>query len=90
MVYCGDDSDPESGSLSYTSAAGETQHFDGGFLFEDTTADGTGPDSVHEFVRGCLGQKYYEGASAQCGRAVVRALEAMYKSGVSGSAEVCL
>eukprot|EP01051_Picozoa_sp_SAG22_P021448 SAG22_NODE_4735_length_1179_cov_0.962963_1_plen_189_part_00 len=89
LTYTGDDSDPDSGQLVYTSTAGESEKFSGGFLFEDTGEEGTGPASIEAFLDGCQGYEYYEGASAECGRSVVRALEAMYKSGVSGQAESC-
>ena len=89
LVYCGDDSDPTSGSLKVTDRAGNTipVETDGQFLFEDTDQAGIGPASLGAFIDGCLGREYFEGASAELGETVVRILEAMYKSAKGGNAE---
>jgi predicted dehydrogenase len=92
LLYCGDDSDPASGSLQLVSADADAQEkraadIPPGFYFEETAQGGTGSESISTFVDGCLGRPYFDGASAEVGQAVVQLLEAMYKSAKSGTAE---
>ena len=41
------------------------------------------------FVDACLGRPYFNGADADVGLKVVRAIDAMYRSAKSGKAEAC-
>ncbi|EOD20824.1 hypothetical protein EMIHUDRAFT_458498 [Emiliania huxleyi CCMP1516] len=50
---------------------------------------GTGPESLCSFVDACLGREHYVGAGAEVGLAVVRAIDAMYRSARSGRLEAC-
>ena len=59
------------------------------FEFENYEPSGTGPESLQAFVDACLGRPYYTGADAQVGLATVRALDAMYRSALSGQLEQC-
>ena len=58
-----------------------------GFDFENTDADGNGPESLCAFLAACQGQPYHPGADAQVGLKAVAAIDAIYRSAVSGVAE---
>ena len=52
--------------------------------------EGAGPESLDHFIRGCLGEPFYEGAGAEVGLQAVRTLDAMYRSARSGLPEPAL
>ena len=87
ITYTGDDAEPSSGNLQLTRSDGSIESAPGGFEFEETAKGGTGPASVNAFIDGCLGRDYWVGADGECGASVVRVLDAMYRSSMSGKAE---
>jgi len=59
-----------------------------GFEFENTQGAGCdGPESLHAFIAACRGKPFYPGADAQVGLKAVAAIDAIYRSAVSGAAE---
>mmetsp|Transcript_134447 Transcript_134447/g.287640 ORF Transcript_134447/g.287640 Transcript_134447/m.287640 type:complete len:381 (-) Transcript_134447:339-1481(-) len=86
LMYCGDDKDPDSGGLVMQRHDGNHQNFPG-FLFEDYSFDGDGPESLKAFIGGCVGKPFFLGADATIGMRAVQTIEAMYRSAKSGKME---
>ena len=89
LTYGGDDQDPASGRLELRLRDGAREVVDG-FRFENYEPEGAGPESLDHFIRGCLGEPFYEGAGAEVGLQAVRTLDAMYRSARSGLPEPAL
>jgi hypothetical protein len=98
LTYRGDDQNPSSGGLSLRRRDGHQQQqqqhqqtpLEGGFLFENYDPEGEGPESVCAFIDACLGRDYYTGADADTCLDTVRAIDAMYRSSLSGNPERAL
>jgi predicted dehydrogenase len=86
IVYEGDDQDEGSGRLLLRRRDGGSEVREG-FLFENYDQKGDGPESVHAFIEACGGTDPYVGVDAQVGMQVVKALDAMYRSSLSGQPE---
>lgn len=86
LSYEGDDQQPASGCLELRRRDGRRVGCDG-FQFENYEQAGNGPESLHAFIEACLGMEPYVGADASVGLQVVRTLDAMYRSSVSGQCE---
>lgn len=86
ILYCGNDEDAESGDLVLTRHDGRNQRMPG-FHFENTSKEGTGPESLQAFIDGCLGNEFFNAADVTIGVKVVQTVEAMYRSAKSGCAE---
>ena len=71
----------------------ELSRFDGrsevvpGFEFEHLDTDGIGPESLQDFISGCVGRQYFQGVGADVGLKAVATIDAMYRSIKSGQAE---
>lgn len=96
LTYEGYDQDPSSGSLQLARRAGPVEAADevalksaSTFAFENYEKSGLGPESLLSFVDACLGREHFVGAGAEVGLAVVRAIDAMYRSAKSGQVEPC-
>ena len=95
LFYKGNDHDPTSGRLELRTGKKDETAIEGSvrvvcdeFHFENTTQDGTGPESLQSFLQACWGeQNYYQGASSLVGLKSVQTLEAMYRSHHSGAVE---
>lgn len=61
------------------------------FVFENletgVNGHGRGPESVHEFINGCRGNDFYNGADATIGFKAVATIDAIYRSSKSGTTE---
>lgn len=61
------------------------------FVFENletgVNGKGRGPESVHEFIDGCRGKAFYNGADATIGFKAVATIDAIYRSAKSGVME---
>eukprot|EP01043_Picozoa_sp_COSAG02_P030048 COSAG02_NODE_1900_length_10458_cov_4.285838_4_plen_394_part_00 len=75
------------GGLSLIRFDGKNKYIPG-FEFENTDQDGDGPESLQNFLDACLGRQYFPGADANIGLKAVATLDAMYRSAVSGKAEL--
>jgi predicted dehydrogenase len=96
LFYKGNDHDPSSGKLELRvgkndktgAIEGSTRVICDEFHFENTTQDGTGPESLKSFLEACWGkQDYCQGASSLVGLKSVQTLDAMYRSHDSGCVE---
>jgi predicted dehydrogenase len=91
--YGGDDRDSASGRLELRIGTGEhegaveVQCPDLGFQFEELDDQGTGPQSLQNFLAACRGEEYYVGADSLVGLKSIQTLDAMYRSEASGNAE---
>ena len=83
IEYEGDDQDESSGKLLLRPRDGPVEVRDG-FLFENYAQEGTGPESLQAFIDACGGLTPYVGVDAAVGCDVVKALDAMYRSALSG------
>jgi len=93
ILYGGDDFIPTSGKLELRRRCvndGKIEYMckEEGFLFENLDPSGTGPESLHEFLKACRGEDYYIGADSGIGLKTVQTIEAMYRSNQSGNAEL--
>jgi predicted dehydrogenase len=61
-----------------------------GFQFENYEVDGEGPESLQAFIDACNGGSPFVGADADVGLHTVRAIDAMYRSSLSGALEATL
>lgn len=85
MMYGGDDKNPASGRLELRRHDGsESTIAPGGFMMENTEAEGNGPESLLNFIAACRGLEYRNGADQNVGLQAVRVLDAMYRSAASG------
>lgn len=96
LAYEGYDQTPKSGSMQLTRRSGHIDQADeevlrsaSTFAFENYDQEGLGPESLLAFVDACLGREHFVGASAETGLAVVRTIDAMYRSAKSGQVEAC-
>ena len=92
LTYAGDDQRPESGALELRRRDGRPAHevLSRSFAFENYEPSGTGPESMDALVDACLGRTPYVGADADVGLRTVQAIDAMYRSSISGNVEACL
>eukprot|EP01063_Lacrimia_lanifica_P037683 TRINITY_DN780_c0_g1_i2.p1 TRINITY_DN780_c0_g1~~TRINITY_DN780_c0_g1_i2.p1 ORF type:complete len:383 (+),score=147.37 TRINITY_DN780_c0_g1_i2:69-1217(+) len=87
LSYCGDDKKPESGRLEVKKMDGSPAYMhEGGFLMENTEAEGHGPESLQTFITACRGLPYRNSADHNVGLQAVRFLEAMYRSAATKAA----
>ena len=61
-----------------------------GFLMENCTVEGNGPESMQQFIAACRGMEYKNGADQNVGLEAVRVLNAMYRSAASKKTEKAL
>ena len=87
LMYGGDDRDPSSGRLELRRHDGTPSHISEGFLMENGSSEGDGPESVRHFIAACRGLEHRNGADATVGLQAVRVLDALYRSAASGKAE---
>jgi predicted dehydrogenase len=92
IIYSGDDHDPSSGRLELRRAPDGGVELplgpDVGFEFENSDAEGTGPESLESFVQACRGSTdYYMGADTTTGLRSIQTIEAMYRSEHSKNSE---
>jgi predicted dehydrogenase len=95
LFYKGNDHDPSSGRLELRTGKNDTTAIEGSvrvicdeFHFENTTQDGSGPESLKSFLEACWGKRdFFQGASSLVGLKSVQTLDAMYRSHHSGSVE---
>lgn len=88
LMYGGDDKDPSSGRLELRKHDGSKSYIaEGGFLMENTAAEGNGPESLLNFVAACRGLPFRNGADQEVGMQAVRVLDALYRSAASGKTE---
>jgi len=88
LFYGGNDGCSKSGKMEIRLNDGSTTVVEGGFLFENTDKEGLGPESLQEFVVGCGGgDGCFVGASSDIGLQTVLAIDAMYRSSLSGVVE---
>lgn len=87
LTYEGQDQVKSSGNLELLLHDGTKKRLAKGFLFENYSFAGDGPESLQAFIVTCRGLDAYIGADAELGLAVVRALDAMYPSAKSGRSE---
>ncbi|KAL3811368.1 hypothetical protein ACHAXA_011332 [Cyclostephanos tholiformis] len=97
LSYCGNDRDPSSGKLEWSSHSDDDDHDAArmeiqcpelGFQFEELDQDGIGPSSLQCFLDACLGRDdYYIGAESLVGLRCVQTIDAMYRSNASGKCE---
>ncbi|KAK3270921.1 hypothetical protein CYMTET_20705 [Cymbomonas tetramitiformis] len=93
ISYCGRAIDGALGKSEECPGQLELTRFDGKdrvikkFEFENLDQEGTGPESLNEFINGCLGEPFYQGVGAEVGLAAVATIDAMYRSIESGKAE---
>jgi len=87
LMYGGDDKDESSGRLELRRHDGTESFISEGFLMENTEAEGTGPESLLQFIAACRGLPYQNGANQEVGLQAVRVLDAMYRSAASGKTE---
>ena len=84
-MYGGDDKNRASGRLELRRHDGsESTIAPGGFMMENTEAEGNGPESLLNFIAACRGLEYRNGADQNVGLQAVRVLDAMYRSAASG------
>ena len=84
VSYEGDASKPESGKLELSRRDGGHDVVDG-FLFENFVQGGRGPESLLAFVAACRGEAAVAAIDAPLGAAVVRTIDAMYRSAKAGA-----
>ncbi|CAB9508443.1 Oxidoreductase family, NAD-binding Rossmann fold [Seminavis robusta] len=92
--YGGDDRESTSGRLELRRGPGHDDEGavqvhcpDLGFQFEELDQDGTGPLSVQNFLKKCVGDECYVGADSLVGFRSIQTLDAMYRSQASGMPE---
>ncbi|GFH56129.1 hypothetical protein CTEN210_12606 [Chaetoceros tenuissimus] len=85
LTYNGVDTELSSGELKVVNAKGIVEHscMNDGYLFENSDQNGTGPESLQEFIDACMGRHYYNGADSEVGLKTVQIVEAMYRSNAS-------
>ena len=59
---------------------GSESYISEGFEMENTEKEGTGPESLLEFIKACRGLAHRNGADQHVGLQVVRVVDAMYRS----------
>jgi len=91
LLYSGDDQRMDSGRLELLLTECGSTIFPVeklGFNFENTEPNGKGPESLRSFIDACVGNDYYVGADVNVGMRAVQTIDAMYRSSVSGHAEL--
>ena len=85
LVFSGDDQVVESGRLELRHPCGKIEDAlpGAGFLFENCSHDGNGPESLQAFLNVCNGKEFYNGADGNIGLMTVQTLDAMYRSSLS-------
>ncbi|CAE7357833.1 xacA [Symbiodinium sp. CCMP2592] len=86
VTYSGEDMHPSSGGLKVQLHDGSEHHVPG-FYFENYDSEGDGPESLHAFIHGCLGEQFTNAADVLLGKKVVDTIHAMYRSAQSGHTE---
>lgn len=87
IAYMGMNDKKDSGSLKLCRHDGANEEIPE-FEWEDGNPDGTGPESLQNFVAGCRGDaNVWNGTDADVGYKVVCVLDGMYRSAKSGNRE---
>ena len=91
MTFGGDDENQQSGKLEVRYHDETKNNFvSDGFLMENCTVEGNGPESMQQFIAACRGMEYKNGADQNVGLEAVRVLNAMYRSAASKKTEKAL
>jgi len=84
LMYSGDDKDENSGALILKRYDGTQEEYKG-FLFENYTPIGDGPESLQQFILGCAGKPFCNAADVSVGAKAAKTIDAMYRSVKIGS-----
>jgi predicted dehydrogenase len=88
LLYGGKDRDADSGRLELLRTNGESTQvvLHPNFHFENTQVEGSGPESLLNFIAKCCGnQDFHVGADTLVGLRTVQTVEAMYRSNMTGN-----
>jgi predicted dehydrogenase len=88
LHYEGNDRDPSSGRLEIRNPDGGVEVLHEEFLFENLDNEGSGPESLQNFVQLCCGNMdVYAGADVRDGLRSIQTIDAMYRSHASHQPE---